>query len=265
MKQSVRADQIKKALAGRHTEDLFLTEVKTGKTWDNRELLKFDAFAMKRSWANPCLTGYEIKVSRSDFQRDNKWPGYMAYCNKFSFVCPKGLIQKEELPDEVGLIWYYPDSGALMSKRPAKHRIVDIPPELYMYLLMSRIEPSKHPFFSDTREYCEAYLSDKAERQKLGKLIGTKLAEENKRLQNDLDDLKREKEQLDKEMQLFRRLKKAVEGCGINVYHWNDWEKDLQQRMSGGMSPNMVKIIERLARDAQELQRTVAVPEMEAR
>lgn len=58
-KTNVRADEIKRALSKRHTDDVFLTEVKIGKTWGNKELLKFDAFAIKKSWAKPRLTGYE--------------------------------------------------------------------------------------------------------------------------------------------------------------------------------------------------------------
>lgn len=257
MKQTIRADQIKHALAGRHTDDLFLTEVKTGKTWNNQEMLKFDAFTMKRSWANPCLTGYEIKVTRSDFQRDDKWPGYMAYCNKFNFVCPKGLIQKEELPEEVGLIWYYPDTGALMSKRPAKHRIVDIPPDLYMYLLMSRIEPDRHPFFSTQREYCEALISDKQEKQHLGQRVSSKLSEENNQLRKEMKDLQWEKEHREKDLQLFERLKKVVNSMGINVYHWNDWEQELQHRLTGGMNPQVLKVVNRLAADTEQLKQLI--------
>ena len=114
-KTNVRADEIKRALFKRHTDDLFLTEVKTGATWSNKDLLKFDAIAIKKSWAKPRLTGYEVKVSRSDFLNDQKWPDYLPHCRCFSFVCPKGLIQPEELTDEVGLIWYYLDSGALVT------------------------------------------------------------------------------------------------------------------------------------------------------
>ncbi|WP_208112793.1 MmcB family DNA repair protein [Aureibacillus halotolerans] len=47
------------------------------------------------------ITVYEIKVSRSDFLRDDKWPAYKNQCHRFFFVCPKDLIKPEELPDEV--------------------------------------------------------------------------------------------------------------------------------------------------------------------
>ncbi|MFC5528407.1 MmcB family DNA repair protein [Cohnella yongneupensis] len=250
---SVRAEHIKLALAKKHTEDLFLTEVKTGRTWDNKELLKFDAFAMKKSWANPCLYGYEVKVSRSDFLQDNKWPGYMAYCNRFAFVCPKGLIQPEELPEEVGVIWYYPDSGALVNKRPAKHRIIEISTDLYQYILMSRIESDRNPFFSSKREYFEAYLADKEERRNLGKSIGSKLLDDNILLRIKLDNaLKKVESQVD-DSKLLDRVLKVLTEHQIRVNHWSHWEDDLRTALTSSIDPNVAKSVKRLIAAADEL------------
>lgn len=57
------------------------------------------------------VKGYEIKVSRGDFKSDKKWTEYLAFCNQFYFVCPKGMIKLDELPPEIGLI--YADIGQL--------------------------------------------------------------------------------------------------------------------------------------------------------
>lgn len=252
-KQAIRSDQVKRALANRHTDDLFLTEVKTGRTWDNRELLKFDALAMKRSWANPCLSGYEVKVSRNDFMQDTKWPGYMAYCHKFSFVCPKGLISKDELPDEVGLIYYYPDTGALRAERSAKHRMVDIPPELYMYMLMSRTEPDRHPFFSSRREMLEAYVSDKNDRRSLGNEVGTKLVNEIRELRDKLRDMEWQSNRTKEDAALVARVRKILDDHGIKLYQWNDWEDELRQQMAGGVNPKMVRLLEKITENADDL------------
>jgi hypothetical protein len=63
---------------------------------------------------------YEIKISRGDFKNDFK-KGITEYnckskhdsiktgerlCNYFYFVCPEGLIKKEEIPDHCGLIYF---------------------------------------------------------------------------------------------------------------------------------------------------------------
>lgn len=253
----VRADQVKHALANRHTDDLFLTEVKTGQTWNNKELLKFDALAMKRSWANPCITGYEVKVSRGDFLQDQKWPGYMAYCNKFSFVCPKGLITKDELPDNVGLIYYYPDTGALRSERPPKHRMIDIPPEMYMYMLMSRIEPDRHPFFSSQREMMQAYVADKVERARLGSDVGSKMASEIRELRKKVKDVDWEKERLKRDSELVQEVRELLSNYGIHLGGWNNWQDDLKQRLSTGVNPQVITTLTRLVNEAEHLQQLI--------
>jgi len=54
------------------------------------------------------IKGYEFKVSRADFLHEiktRKWKNYLEYCHTFSFVCPKGLIDKIEVPSKVGLLW----------------------------------------------------------------------------------------------------------------------------------------------------------------
>ncbi|MFU1797616.1 MmcB family DNA repair protein [Paenibacillus azoreducens] len=252
---AIRSDQIKLALSKRHTDDLFLTEVKTGRTWDNKELLKFDALAMKRSWANPCLTGYEVKVSRSDFIKDQKWPGYMAYCNKFSFVCPKGLIQKDELPEEVGLIYYYPDTGAMRAERSAKHRFIDIPAEMYVYLLMSRIEPDRHPFFSSRREMFEAYLEEKKTCKSLGRLVGSKLVDEVNEIRKQYDDQQWEIKRMKDQSELLQKVRIILEEHGIRLSSWNDWESELRQLLKGGINPQMVMALNRITDNAEVLKK----------
>jgi len=54
------------------------------------------------------IRGYEFKVNRADYFNDirkGKWKKYLPYCNTFSFVCPKGLINTNEVPEGIGLLW----------------------------------------------------------------------------------------------------------------------------------------------------------------
>lgn len=51
------------------------------------------------------IRGFEIKMSRSDFQRDEKYHLYSKFCSSLSIVCPKGLIDKKEVPDPFGLLY----------------------------------------------------------------------------------------------------------------------------------------------------------------
>ncbi len=123
----VTSTDIKKALAKYHPKDYFLTECKTCSTYfpAPQGMLKFDGLAMTRSYTAPCITGYEIKVSRSDFLGDNKWHLYLQYCNEFYFVVPVGLVAKNEIPEDVGLIYYYPETGKLLKKRRAVYRKIE--------------------------------------------------------------------------------------------------------------------------------------------
>ncbi|HEY0797748.1 MAG TPA: MmcB family DNA repair protein [Candidatus Baltobacteraceae bacterium] len=49
---------------------------------------------------------YEIKSSRADFLRDDKWERYLPFCTHFAFVAPAGMIARWELNREIGLIEY---------------------------------------------------------------------------------------------------------------------------------------------------------------
>lgn len=255
-KTKVRADEIKRALAKRHTDDLFLTEVKTGATWRNDELLKFDALAIKKSWAKPRFTGYEVKVNRSDFLKDQKWPGYLPHCHCFSFVCPKGLITPEELADEVGLIWYYPDTGALVTKRPAKYRLIEISADLLYYILLSRIESDRHPFFSSHREKIEAYVKDKQARLNLAREFKGKLFDEIAALREKVRELELELrhggyEQLEK-------IKKAAEKAGIETrYIW--WPNEVVKMLENSIHPDILHAVDRIQREADEIRKLAKV------
>lgn len=51
------------------------------------------------------ISGFEIKVDRADFLRDEKWQEYAEFCSSLSIVCPEGLIAKEEVPGPFGLLY----------------------------------------------------------------------------------------------------------------------------------------------------------------
>ena len=150
----VTAAQILQKLETLHTQkadphqlpDAFYAEVKTGRSRPGH--LRFDAIAIKQSWARPCITGYEIKVSRSDFLRDKKWQNYQKYCHEFYFVSPPGIVKVKDLDElgcgDVGLIYYSSDHDTLFTKRRAMYRKIDLrSPEvvsMLLYLAMYRAE-----------------------------------------------------------------------------------------------------------------------------
>jgi len=136
----ITSEAILKLLHARHSGDVFIPECKDGATWGRRDLLKLDAWVLCRSYSPLRTIGYEIKVSRSDFERDTKWEKYLQLCHEFYFVCPGGLIRNHDLPSRVGLVWA--SKNSLYTKRRAER--IEPEPEklinLLIYALMARTQ-----------------------------------------------------------------------------------------------------------------------------
>lgn len=98
--QTTRASVILNLLSARHARDIAVAECPLA-PWGG---LRADLWAMRPSWTKPMTTIYEIKVSRADFVRDDKYQLYLPYCNVFSFATAPGVIDPSELPDGVGLL-----------------------------------------------------------------------------------------------------------------------------------------------------------------
>lgn len=68
------------------------------------DLIKINCYTRK-------IRIFEFKMSRNDFLSDKKWTKYLSYCHTLTFVCPIGIINKNELPKGIGLLnvfcWYY--------------------------------------------------------------------------------------------------------------------------------------------------------------
>lgn len=47
---------------------------------------------------------YEVKLKRGVWLADKKFQKYLECCNRMYIACPKGVIKKEEVPNEIGLI-----------------------------------------------------------------------------------------------------------------------------------------------------------------
>ena len=135
----IDASLINGLLAAKHALDVFVPECKNGSTWGGSYRV-LDAWAMEKSWSPWTTVGYEIKVSRSDFEQDQKWPEYLACCHEFYFVCPGGLIKATDLPKGVGVIWVSANGKRLHTKVKAGRRKPepDALCALMSYVLMSR-------------------------------------------------------------------------------------------------------------------------------
>lgn len=210
----------------RHSEDVCVSECKTGPTQGARNALRMDLWVMPRSWSKPWISAYEIKVTRSDFLSDDKWPGYLPYCNQFSFVCPWGLIDPAEMPDQVGLIYVSKNAERLITKRkPAIRQDVEIPEDLYRYVLMSRAKiraSDMHDPGIEGRRAYELWLKDeKAAGPSVARLIRDAIAKQVSQkvgeVRKHAEEMELENKRLSHRIEKFEELERELEEAGIDV------------------------------------------------
>ncbi|GIN71163.1 hypothetical protein J14TS2_16380 [Bacillus sp. J14TS2] len=249
--RKVRAHEIKQALAKKHerTNDFFLTEVKNGPTHIGNDLYIMDGLAIKKSWVNPLITGYEIKVSRSDFLSDEKWTAYKHYCHRLDFVVPEGMIQPNELPEDIGLIYYQPEKQTLRTRRKGKIRNIEMPYEMFYYIIMNRLDNAQYPFFTSKREYFEEYVQDKINSQQLGRKVNSKLIDEVSRLESENMSLKRENENLNESSEIVKEIAKVLRRHGFNFHYRWRFAVDIDRALSTALPPHL----ERDLRDIKDI------------
>lgn len=145
-KPVITADHLYALLQKRHEADVFVGECHNGPVWGS-DLLRLDAWVLAKSWSPWRTIGYEIKVTRSDFERDQKWPGYLPYCHAFYFVCPPGLIRAVDLPEGIGLLWCSTGGTKLHIKVKARMRDPDLGKlaKLMSYVLMRHRDAQPPP------------------------------------------------------------------------------------------------------------------------
>ena len=97
-----------------------------------------DGFAISQAYRNMKTIGYEVKVSRSDFLRDDKWQNYLPVCNTFYFVSPPDVIHKDDLPEGIGLYHCIDDRIVIVKKARRREFDKDDLFEVLQYIALSR-------------------------------------------------------------------------------------------------------------------------------
>lgn len=100
---------------------------------------------------------FEFKSGRSDFTSDKKWQKYLKYCHTFTFVCPREAIQKNDLPNGIGLMWVYkwthkqwPDNWKLSAEWIKKPKAKDVDIETLLrlaFMMLHRVPWRKKDVF----------------------------------------------------------------------------------------------------------------------
>lgn len=76
---------------------------------------------------------YEVKLTRGVWLADKKFQKYLECCNRMYIACPKGVIKKDEVPKEIGLITRS-DNGWRVAKSP---RLNINPPKMDIDFILS--------------------------------------------------------------------------------------------------------------------------------
>lgn len=204
----MKAQAIKDLLAAKHAKDVFFEEVNLGSA--HADCQRLDAWAMPRSWLHWTTHGYEVKVSRADFLRDNKWHAYRKHVEHMWFVCPHGLIQPTELPDGVGLLWASKTGTRLYTKRKAAKGEADAQDAL-IYLLMSRTRPTNglHDPYVESADYWRRWLEIKRENRDLGRVASAAIRER-------AHSIERENTRLRAENEKLQAVKRELDALGVD-------------------------------------------------
>jgi hypothetical protein len=219
------SSQIKQLLKKKHEKDLFLSECKTGRTWGDKVYV-FDGWAMKKSWSNPEVIGYEIKVSRGDFLSDKKWRNYLPYCNTFYFVCPRGIVDVKELPEDTGLILVSKTGTKLYTKKKAPYREMEFDKinSVYKYILMWRAvlhdkNYSNHLQHEQNVEYWKNWVNLKKEQKSLGRIASRQIREI---VKTKICAVETNNIRLVKENEALQDVKEILGELGIKEYQWKE-------------------------------------------
>jgi len=168
--------------------DAFFDRAKLGPTWGGRGLRIMDAVSLRKSWARPCINGFEVKITRPDFLRDEKWPDYLDVCNRFYWACPKGLIKPDEIDKRCGLIWVN-EKGIAHTRTAARYRQIEPPDGLLMYLIMTRLD-NPYKGLVDNRTTLKDWLGGKRDDAELGRQVGGRMGKHIAELSSELESLR---------------------------------------------------------------------------
>jgi len=208
----ITSNDILKLLADKHSEDVFIPECKDGSTWFGSHF-RLDAWVMNRSWTKLKFTGYEIKVSRSDFLKDDKHQEYMKLCNEFYFVTPKGICTVDEIPPEAGLLEIASTGNRLFTRKKAMFRQIDFPASLFTYIVMFRtkIKNNYSDGMTDLQRW-QMWLADKIQNRDLGYSVSKRLKEN---YEQQVLKVKDENNQLRDKIKEYEDFKKLLTEIGI--------------------------------------------------
>jgi len=128
LKKPVTTRQLEELVRRRFEQDYFLRFEVQGVKGNGR----LDAIAVRPSWAKQEIHGIEIKASRSDFLKDDKWPNYLPSCKQFWLVTAPGVMMAAEVPEEAGWLEASANGARLFMRKKAPNRKIDPDDECHL-------------------------------------------------------------------------------------------------------------------------------------
>ena len=210
---------IQQLLANKHSAGLYVPECKNGPTVGANHS-RLDGWAMKRSWTDPMVDGYEIKVTHRDFMGDEKWHNYLSMCNRLWFVTPHGIVQPEEVPEGVGLLWASKNFKRLYKKKKATCRPDDVDIQTLRYVLIVRAQiRDENQSNGDDSEYWRKWLEKKVEDRRIGYRVSVAIREH-------VDNIEEENREMKRRVDAVEKVLLACERAGINTTR-PYWENEM--------------------------------------
>jgi hypothetical protein len=266
MSEKYTSDQVIALLRVKHGEDVFVTECKDGPTQGVGQYSRMDAWSMPRSWTRPAITAYEVKVTRSDFVRDDKWRSYLWCCNEFYFATAPGVIEASELPPEAGLLEMSKTGGRLFLRKKSTYREFTTIEQyrslenVFRYVLMARciIREEWTPNRA-TAQFWEEQLALSVDKRRYGHRLGRRIGE---MIRVRVDEVDQKNRQLERQIDQYKDIKALLVKMGLNPDYCQGWT--FQRRwdeLKAGVSKDFIRDLERAAKQLGELAMKLQQPE----
>lgn len=220
-----------------------------------------DLWVMRRGWSPTIVIAYEVKISRSDWLQDDKWRSYLQFCNEFYFVCPSGLIKKEEIPSPAGLKWIT-DKGRITTRKKADFREEPVNPDVFRYIIMSRCDvraprPYDEYIYDQPTmralENKEAYFRDWMANEKVDKTFGLMVSSKIRKIvEKNVIEARDENEALRRRIKDLEDVKRMLESLGMKPGESvHQFEVRQYMRDKGILPPDMPEAVRSILRRAR--------------
>jgi len=218
----MNADTVKTILHNKYClpEWCGLEEYRPFTGW-NATVNSIDFFAIGLYRKNMKILSFEIKVRRADFVLDvqrfmNKHEHALALSHEFYYICPWGLIDKEEVPEQSGLMWI-DTANRIQIKKIAQLRIPEWIHNIeYLQGFLKRFQQK-----TDLSLVPVKYLGKEMSQEHIMEMVDERIEQEfRRRIENEARKLfEKEAENESKYSKLFRDLK------GLFYFHRDDEDK----------------------------------------